>query len=69
MQQACSNRLAINQGDTLQIGGPSENLLKVVKRTRGGWVVQPHGSDTTEFLSDLDLVVAYNERRLRSTLR
>lgn len=66
MQQACSNRLAINQGDTLQIGGPSENLLKVVKRTRGGWVVQPHGSDTTEFLSDLDLVVAYNERRLRS---
>ena len=65
MEHAPSNRLAIGVGDTLQIGEPSDNLLKVVRRTRGGWVVQPHGSDTTEFVADLDLVVAYHGRRLR----
>lgn len=59
------NRLAISVGDTLQIGEPSDNLLKVVKRARGGWVVQPHGADTTQSITDLDLVIAYNERRLR----
>ncbi len=65
MEHAPSNRLAIGVGDTLQIGEPSDNLLKVVRRTRGGWVVQPHGSDTTEFVADRDLVVAYHGRRLR----
>jgi putative transposase len=65
-EEARANRLAINAGDTLQVGGPSENLLKVVKRTRGGWVVQPHGADTTHVISDLDLVIAYHERRLQS---
>lgn len=60
-----SNRLAVNVGDTLQIGGPSANLLKVLKRARGGWVVQPHGSDTTELVTDLDLVVAYHGKDLQ----
>lgn len=60
-----TNRLAIAVGDTLQIGGPSENLLKVVRRARGGWVVQPHSMETTDFLADVELVVAYHEQRLR----
>lgn len=58
------NRLALNVGDTVLIGGPGDDLLKVVKRIRRGWLVQRHGSETTETVTDLELVHAYHEQRL-----
>lgn len=57
-------RLAINIGDTLKIGGSAANLLKVIKRVRRAWVVQPHGSATTQEVSDIELAEAYHGRVL-----
>jgi len=57
--------LELRGGDTVQIGGPSANLMKVVQRTRGGYIVLPNGAELTEMVTDRDLVAAYNAKTLR----
>lgn len=58
-------RMALQPGDTIQVGDGDANLLAIVRRLRRGWLVRPHGGDATEELDDVDLAVAYNDRVLR----
>ena len=51
--------LALTNGDTIQIGGPTSNLLEVIRRVKGGYAVLPKGEDVETFVSDQELLDAY----------
>lgn len=51
--------LALSNGDTIQIGGPTSNLLEVLRRVNGGYAVLPKGEDIETFVSDQLLIKEY----------
>lgn len=57
--------LALFPGDTIQIGGPLANIMKVVRRVRNGWAVLLQGHDVETKLTDDDLIQALVEKKLR----
>ena len=57
--------LALSNGDTIQIGGPSSNLLEVLRRVKGGYAVLPKGEEIETFISDQLLLDEYVRSNLK----